>query len=451
MSPLQKRRVAKRYQRKLSNSTSSKTNTPAIIYNPYTRQLQLKRKSKATTAKTPQFKFRRGAQEAGNWIGDQMDHQPLPTETRFILQNCNGLSTSSDLNIFKSDMTEVIRKDIHFLALPEINVNCANVGLTNGYKEAFAEITPNGIFQVSNSKVFESRVKYQPGGVGTGFFGKLVTRLIRTQKEKYGRWQYQEFQGKQKNLRVYTVYRANYFTDNTTGDTTAWAQQRLLLLQDGIDDNPRHRVIHDLIKELQQAITIGCSVIVLGDMNEHICGSEQTNDKLYNVGLVNLFQERLGDNLPNTHRRGSKAIDHIYVTPNVMNHVQKAGIAPFNYGLKSDHRALLFDLDLGSLLDPSVNVITPYHCRRLKTTDPKRMEKYLDTLNQQWDFHKIDQRIQRVATKFRNSDSDAEKALNDLDEMITNVMRHAEKNIFWRTERATINPKPPLESPRKGE
>ena len=396
------------------------------MYNPYTKKLYVSRK-KLDIHRAPQFKLGRAVEKASEWHGDNMIDSPSPQATRFVLQNCNGLPTTRDTNIFKSRMTELISNDIHFLAMPECNVNCINKELVNGFKESFAQITNNGVFNVTNAAIFGPEVKYQPGGVATGFFGQLITRYIRQTKDKYGRWHSHEFQGKHSNLKIYTVYRPNYSTDNTTGDTTSWAQQRLLLKQDGITDNPRARVIQDLLNEVEKVVQTGCSVIVLSDLNEHITGSEGTNEKFREIGLVNLAQERLGNSLPRTHKKGSNAIDHIYITQNILPHILQMGIAPFHFGLKSDHRAILFDLDLSGLLDPAFNVIPPYHCRRLKTTVPKRMIKYLETLELQWEFHKIDERYLRVAQQLRDRDPQAEKALNDLDEMITGLMRNAEK------------------------
>ena len=426
MSLLKKRRVARKYTRRQRNLAQQTTTAPKVLYNPYTKKLYVSRK-KIAINKGPQFKLGRTAATTSEWQGDTMTEFPSPRATRFVLQNCHGLPTTRELNVFKSRMTELISNDIHFLAMPECNVNCINKDLVNGYKESFAQITNNGVFNVTNAAIFGHEVRYQPGGVATGFFGQLINRYIKHTQDKYGRWHAHEFQGKHSNLKIYTVYRPNYSTDSTTGDTTSWAQQRLLLQQDGITDNPRNRVIHDLLIELEKTIHTGCSVMILTDLNEHITGSEGTNEKLKEIGLVNLAQERLGDSLPRTHKKGSNAIDHVYVTPNIIPHILQMGFAPFDFGLKSDHRAILFDLDLSNLLDPAFNVIPPYHCRRLKTTVPKRMIKYLEILEEKWEFHKIDERYLRVAQQLRDNDPQAGKALNDLDDMITGLMKHAEK------------------------
>ena len=426
MSLLGRRRVAGKYKRKYGNSAKAQSQQPRVLYNPYTKKLYTSRK-KAIIKRMPQFKFGRVFNDTSDWFGDKMTEFPASIDTRFALQNCNGLPTSKDTNIFKSMITEMTSKDIHFMAFPEVNVNCINLDVTNGYKDAFASITNNGVFNANNAPVFESSVKYQPGGVASGFFGQLVGRYTRQTKDKYGRWHSHEFQGKHNNLRVYTMYRANYSTDSITGDTTSWAQQRLLLKQDGIFDNPRHRVIDDIINDMQKVMETGCSIILLTDLNEYVDGGEKTNERMRELGLVNLLQDRLGDHLPATHKRGSKAIDHVYMTPNVLQHVTQAGIAPFDYTFRSDHRAIFFDINLGDLLDPAFNVITPYHCRRLKTTMPRRMIKYLEILSDHWDFHNIDDRYLRVAEQLRSGDPNAIKALNDLDEMVTGLMRNAEK------------------------
>ena len=215
MSLLGKRQVAVRFKKKYSNHAQNTTPIPRVLYNPYKRKLFVSRK-KLEHVRTPQFKMGKKFENTSEWFGDTMDEFPAVTHTRFVLQNCNGLSTSSDRNFFKSNMTEIVSKDIHFLALPEINVNCINVNITNGYKEAFVNITNNGVFNATNTPIFDSNIKYQPGGVASGFFGQLTTRYIKHSKDKYGRWHSHEFQGKERNLRVYTLYRVNYSTDQTT-------------------------------------------------------------------------------------------------------------------------------------------------------------------------------------------------------------------------------------------
>ena len=102
------------------------------------------------------------------------------------------------------------------------------------------------------------------------------------------------------------------------------------------------------------------------DLTEHIDGAEATNELWYKKGLVNLFEGRLGDNLPRTHKRGNQAIVRVYITPNIYQHILKAEMAPFGCGIESDHRAILSDVDLVGLLDPEINIVTPFNPRYFK-------------------------------------------------------------------------------------
>ena len=429
MSIIRKRRVVSKLKRKLDNVVDNTSSSPTIVYNPYKKKLMIVKKTNKTR-KLPQFKIRRTQPTISDWIGENMSEHPLPTQTRFLLQNCHGLPLLTDSNYFKSKITSILVNDVHFMALPEINVNCLNSELTNRYKEAFSQLVPDGVFTTTNSPVFEKEHRYQPGGVASGFFGKLVTRYVAQNHDKYGRWHYHEFNGKKHNLRIYTLYRTQYRTDTTAGGITAWAQQRLLLQNDGIFVNPRSRVIEDFLQEIRKGIDNGLSIIVLTDLNEHIDGKEGTNEKFLETGLTNLFQERLGQHLPRTFKRGQKAIDHIFITPNVYPYISKAGMAPFDFCLRSDHRALLFDLDLNAFLDPEINIVTPYHRRRLKATVPARMQKYINSLDKKWKEHKIEERLQRIENVLiRTAPKDQiAKALNDVDDLITGLMRYAEKH-----------------------
>ena len=135
---------------------------------------------------------------------------------------------------------------------------------------------------------------------------------------------------------------------STAGDTTAWAQQQTLLLQDGCTENPRVKVMNDLLKELEEAVDSGISVILFADLNEGVQDSEGSNDKVHNIGMFNILQRRLGNyNLPRTHILGSKPIDHVWATINVFEAVDSAGYAPFHTVLENtDHRGIFVDINL---------------------------------------------------------------------------------------------------------
>ena len=85
-------------------------------------------------------------------------------------------------------------------------------------------------------------------------------------------------------------------------------------------------------------------MLLIGDLNESIQGPEKTNEKFWNIGLINVMEHRIGTRLPLTHKGGTQAVDHMWGTSDVIDSIKLAGYAPFGHVGESDHRALVMDL-----------------------------------------------------------------------------------------------------------
>ena len=168
----------------------------------------------------------------------------------------------------------------------------------------------------------------------------------------------------------------------------------------------------------------------MGDSNEGVDSREGTHTRLCNSGLVNLMHERLENPLPKTWHRGKSAIDHVYMTHDVFWSVKKAGYAPFNLVAMSDHRGLFFDLDMETLFEEKLKEIEPAKFRKLQSSHIRRVQTYNKLIEEEWDNHKIDRRLDSIADDFKKDGPTVEnvKRLNDLDQHITDIMRYAEKN-----------------------
>ena len=60
-----------------------------------------------------------------------------------------------------------------------------------------------------------------------------------------GRYHCHTFRGRERDIRIYTLYRVHRKTDDNTGLSTAWMQQRDLLRKANNNNNPRDDVILD--------------------------------------------------------------------------------------------------------------------------------------------------------------------------------------------------------------
>lgn len=139
----------------------------------------------------------------------------------------------------------------------------------------------------------------------------------------------------------------------------------------------------------------------------------------------------LGPNIcPNKHKRGTKAIDHVWLTANLLQTVEKAGYVPFDTIIENtDHCCIFFDLDRGIILDHDVVKMQPAQFRRLKATIPKRVQKYNDIVSKGWTDHNIESRLNSLINLILNEGMipTNELSLNNIDSNITEILRHAEK------------------------
>ena len=132
--------------------------------------------------------------------------------------------------------------------------------------------------------------------------------------------------------------------------------------------------------------------------------------------------------LPRTHRRGHQAIDHAWIISSLIHTIARAGFAPFDFLGSSDHREICFDVNLDELLDFNVIPLQSIQHRRLQSNIPKRVQKYVEILSKKWKDFNIDQRLKDMNEKIKNNDiSTLENDLNNLDQNISDSMKHAEK------------------------
>ena len=90
-----------------------------------------------------------------------------------------------------------------------------------------------------------------------------------------GRWICHRFRGKERDLCIYSIYRVHRKTDEASGLTTAWMQQRVLPRAQKILDNPRDAVIKDICDRVKKDIDAHRSVILLCDFNEGLDSKEK--------------------------------------------------------------------------------------------------------------------------------------------------------------------------------
>lgn len=100
---------------------------------------------------------------------------------------------------------------------------------------------------------------------------------------------------------------------------------------------------------------------------------------------------------PATYARGSKRIDYVFVTPPIMESVQRSSILPFHTIFVEDHRPIIVDFDAKRLFWDSFYDISSPMSRGLRLDDPRIVNKYLEILEKQMKYHKVHQNMEALS------------------------------------------------------
>ena len=116
------------------------------------------------------------------------------------------------------------------------------------------------------------------------------------------------------HLRVITVYRPR----KTEGSKTAYTQQLRYLTKIQDERNPREVLINDLKTEIKKWSLEGDSIIIMWDWNKDVRSQGMTEWK-EELNLRDAIFDMVGrENAPRTYHRGSKPIDTILCSANVV-------------------------------------------------------------------------------------------------------------------------------------
>jgi hypothetical protein len=208
--------------------------------------------------------------------------------------------------------------------------------------------------------------------------GDMTGRIIAQSHDKLGRWTSQTFRGTgNTNLTVISAYQV--VSDNQhTGLTTATAQQQSLLTQSNDSLSPRKAFKRDLRRFLQERISHGEELILVGDFNE-VFGSDTDGMSQIAAELhrLNVMQTRHQHKPPATYFRGRKCLDYGLATHRVANALLTCGYKAFNERFATDHRAYYFDLDNDKLFGNMTQKLAPHSQRTLKSNNIEQATQYI--------------------------------------------------------------------------
>ena len=118
----------------------------------------------------------------------------------------------------------------------------------------------------------------------------------------------------------------------------------------------------------------------------------------------------------------------MWVSSHLLPLISNAGYAPLHFLNKSDHRAIILDINLYDVLDKDLVSIKNHTERKLSISMPHRMKSYVSYVSQQWKYHNIQNRAQALNhPDIDFLDPANVMKLNTLDTQISKIMNSGEK------------------------
>jgi hypothetical protein len=128
----------------------------------------------------------------------------------------------------------------------------------------------------------------------------------------------------------------------------------------------------------------------------HVDGSIDGSIRTFmtNCWLTNALTDVHSEQVPNTHVRGSKQIYIALVTDGIRPCIKAIGLLDESI-LKSDHRAIVLDLDRLLLFGASPERLERPQFRKLRLDDPRISYSYRKLLHKQLECHNIYERVKK--------------------------------------------------------
>ena len=240
------------------------------------------------------------------------------------------------------------------------------------------------------------------------------------------RWSYMTFSGKEGHLTTVVVGYNPCKSLTASGQSSYQLQRAYFTMAKKDTTCPRKKFEADLVSLLTTWRQAGRRLIVCLDANDHVYTGHLAK-ALTRSPHLDLFEATLattGTQLTATYFRGSRPIDAIWTTPDIV--VTNICAMPIGFGM-GDHQAFVLDITTQSMVGNNPQPIKRPTARRLNTRIPKCADTYTHILEQQVTRHRIIKRLNAVHQQGGPTDRIQQK-LDLIDNTVAQLMRHAEKH-----------------------
>ena len=361
------------------------------------------------------------------WVGTRIHIKPKHT-IRLWSQNVNGIDHSNNIVSLSENLHSLARYDIQFFGFTETNLNMSNPYIRDTLAHVVQDSLPASRMIASSTKTDNTADYRQFGGTLSISGGSLSTRVAATGRDIYGRFTWTQYFGKKSHLKIYNVYSPVRHSDNSKHDSAVWVQQRLALQQDDIHVEPIEHLLQTLLTMVDDDLANNRQVLIMGDFNTNIFNSK-LNDRFAAHSLINAVKDFVHtETTARSWFRGRHLIDGVWCTQSIRSNISSLGYAPFTFEIHSDHRGMYVDFNAIQILDENDAALTPLPYRRLRSSIPKRVQKYVDAVGDSWFIYNIYDKVNQLEDSFKR-DGPTEtniQLLNAVDDEIGKILQLSE-------------------------
>jgi hypothetical protein len=364
-------------------------------------------------------------------VGDDLESIDETKTLRIYYQNVNGITASKGTSKWNEINETMVRHKVAIFGLTETNIEWNKYKNQTIMKSVLRKHFKHATMQTSTTTMkFDD--DYKPGGTCTvitnDWTGRVLTSI--TDETGQGRWSGIVIRAHWFNIAIITAYRVTQRTIEQAGPTTAYAQQWAVLRQQGIDrPEPRQQFITDIKRLLKNQKREGNKIILMMDANESM-GSEKNgvSSITSDCDLIDIHTARHSEAATTaTYARGTRKIDFVLITPELLPLVSNSGMLPFYDGIHTDHRGMFIDLDSKATFHGKIAELYSQPSRILTSKFPKAVYTYRQELWKQLQAHNIMNRSEAIYEQSKTHSPDIERELNNIANTVQIAMIAAEK------------------------
>ena len=135
----------------------------------------------------------------------------------------------------------------------------------------------------------------------------MRTRTQEVESDKKGWWIISKIEINNLEIYIINIYQVG---NRKTGPSKIARQQINYDYDNGLPfKHPRKAFIDDFLNKLREYRSKFEHIFIFGDLNETTTGREMSNQRICEIGFINIFQYRLKTKLPSTTAMVSEGID----------------------------------------------------------------------------------------------------------------------------------------------